>query len=173
MRMKNVVLIGFMGTGKSRVGHMVARQLGLRFVDTDDLIVQRMQMSISDIFARLGEPKFRDIERQVVADVAAKEGQVIATGGGVPLSDENVKNLKKSGILICLTANPEIIYRRTMRSDDRPLLRSEDKLEQIKTLLDSRQLYYAAADHQVDTSARPASAVAKEIVELYRTHANS
>jgi shikimate kinase len=167
--MKNVVLIGFMGTGKSRVGHMVARRLGFRFVDTDDLIVQRLQMSVNDIFARLGEPKFRDIERQVVADVGAGENQVIATGGGVPLSEENIKNLKQNGILICLTASPEIVYRRTLRSDSRPLLRTADKLEQVKQLLDSRQLYYDVADHQVDTSSRPASAVARSIVELYES----
>lgn len=170
--MKNVVLIGFMGTGKSRVGHMVARQLGLRFVDTDDEIVQRLQMSISDIFARLGEPKFREIERQVVADVAAKDGQVIATGGGVPLNEENLLNLRRNGVLVCLTASPEVIMRRTMRSDDRPLLRGSDKMEQIKALLESRELYYAAADHQVDTSSRPASAVAREIVEIYQKNVN-
>lgn len=162
-----------MGTGKSRVGHMVARRLGLRFVDTDDLIAQRLQMSVTDIFSRLGEQKFRDIERQVVADVAAKDGQVIATGGGVPLVEENVRNLKRNGILVCLTASPEIVYRRTLRSDPRPLLRTQDKLEQIKNLLKSRQLYYAVADHQVDTSSRPASAVAREIVELYQSDGNS
>lgn len=170
MRMKNVVLIGFMGTGKSRVGHMVGRQLSLRFVDTDDLIVQRMQMEISDIFARLGEPKFRDIERQVVAEVSALDGQVIATGGGVPLSAENVANLKRNGVVICLTASPEIIYRRTGRSDARPLLGQDSKVERIREMLDSRQIYYAAADYQVDTSARPASSVAREIVEIYKKH---
>lgn len=167
--MKNVVLIGFMGTGKSRVGHLVARRLGLRFVDTDDLIVQRLQMPINEIFARLGEPKFRDIERQVVAEVAAKDGQVIATGGGVPLSEENLRNLRRNGILICLTASPEIIYRRTMRSDARPLLQTEDKQEQIRNLLERRQAYYDAADFRIDTSSRPASAVARAIVELYQS----
>ena len=170
--MKNIVLIGFMGTGKSRVGHMVARRLGLRFVDTDDLIAQRMQMSISDIFERLGEPKFRDIERQVVAEVTAKEDQVIATGGGVPLLEENVSNLKKNGILVCLSASPDVVYRRTLRNDTRPLIRTRDKLEQIRKLLESRQLYYTVADHQVDTSSRPASAVAREIVELYQSYAS-
>lgn len=159
-----------MGTGKSRVGHMVARRLGFRFVDTDDLIVERLQMSISDIFARLGEPKFRDIERQVVADVTSREDQVIATGGGVPLSDENVKNLKSSGLLVCLTASPDIIYRRTIRNRARPLLQSSDKLETIKNLIESRQIYYSVADHQVDTSSRPASAIAREIVEIYKNN---
>ncbi len=162
-----------MGTGKSRVGHMVARQLGLRFVDTDDRIVQRMDMSINDIFARLGEPKFRDIERQVVEEVSAKEGQVIATGGGVPLDDDNVKNLKRHGVLVCLGASPEVIYKRTMRSNDRPLLRTDDKMDHIRTLLESRQLYYSAADFEVDTSSRPASAVAREIVEIYRENGTS
>jgi shikimate kinase len=130
-------------------------------------------MSIADIFSRLGEQKFRDIERQVVSEVASKDGQVIATGGGVPLLDENVQALKRNGILICLTASPEIVYRRTLRSDTRPLLRTQDKMEQIKTLLESRQFYYAVADQQVDTSSRPASAVAREIVDLYQTHGNN
>lgn len=171
--MKNVVLIGFMGTGKSRVGHMAARKLGFKFVDTDDLIVQRLQMSVSDIFERLGEAKFRDIERQVVADVSAKEGQVIATGGGVPLNEENITNLKRNGLLICLAANPDIIYRRTLRSESRPLLQAKDRLEQIRSLLESRRFYYDVADFSVDTSSRPASAVAKEIVELYNNHVDS
>ncbi|MBI2842337.1 MAG: shikimate kinase [Armatimonadetes bacterium] len=171
--MKNIVLIGFMGTGKSRVGHMVARRLGLRFVDTDDRIVEKLQMPITEVFAKLGEPKFREIERNVVAEVALKEGQVIATGGGVPLFDENVQNLKRNGIIICLTASPEIIYRRTMGSDARPLLSVSDKLEQIRTLLDRRQAYYAVADHQVDTSSCPASVVARKIVELYKADGSS
>jgi len=165
--MKNIVLIGFMGTGKSRVGHMVARKLRMRFVDTDELIVERLQMPVTEVFARLGEPRFREIERQVVAQVGARDGQVIATGGGVPLFEENVQSLKRNGILVCLTASPEVIYRRTLRSNARPLLRTRDKLEQIKVLLGSRQLYYAVADYQVDTSSRPASAVAREIVEIY------
>lgn len=152
---------------------MVARKLGLKFVDTDDLIVERLQMSISDIFARLGEERFREIEKQVIAEVSAKDNQVIETGGGVPLIEENVTNLKRNGVLICLSANPEIIYRRTLRSDTRPLLRTQDKLERIKDLLESRQLYYAVADYQVDTSSRPASAVAKEIVEFYQADGKS
>lgn len=148
---------------------MVARRLGMKFVDTDELIIEKLQMSIPDIFARLGEPKFREIEKQVVAEVAEKDGQVIATGGGVPLGEENVASLKRNGILVCLAASPEVIYRRTLRSDTRPLLRTRDKLEQIKALLESRQLYYSVADYQVDTSSRPASAVAREIVELYKS----
>jgi shikimate kinase len=166
--MKNIVLIGFMGTGKSRVGHMVARKLRMRFVDTDDIIVQRLQMPITEIFARIGEPRFREMERQVVAELSDQSGLVIATGGGVPLDETNVANLKRNGIVICLSASPEVIFRRTMRSDTRPLLRGESRRQRIRDLLDSRQVYYAAADHQIDTTARPASAVAREIVELYR-----
>lgn len=152
---------------------MIARRLGLRFVDTDALIVDRMQMSISDIFEKLGEPKFREVERQVVAAVAALSSQVIATGGGVPISEVNVANLKRSGILFCLTASPEIIYKRTVRNRARPLLQVKDKLDAIRGLLESRRAYYAVADHQIDTSSRPASAVAREIVELYKTDADS
>lgn len=171
--MKNIVLIGFMGTGKSRVGHMIARKLGMRFVDTDDVIVQRLRMSITDIFARHGEPGFRDIERQVVAEISANSGQVIATGGGVPLDKANVENLRSNGVLICLSASPETIYRRTMRSSSRPLLNAENKLDHIRNLLDSRELYYSVADYHVDTSSRPASALAREVVELYQSDGNS
>lgn len=151
---------------------MVARRLSLKFVDTDDLIAQRLQMSITDIFSRLGEPRFREIEKQVVAETSAKNGQVIATGGGVPLDDENVQNLKRNGLLVCLSANPEAIFRRTMRSDTRPLLRAQDRLDRVRELLESRQLYYSVADHNVDTSSRPASSVAREIVELYQSDGN-
>lgn len=171
--MKNVILIGFMGTGKSRVGHMVARRLGFKFVDTDDVIVQRLQMPITEIFQRLGEDRFREIERNVIAEVAVKDRQVIATGGGVPLNEDNVRNLKTNGVVVCLTASPDIIYKRTMRSDSRPLLQTKDKMEQIKSLLDSRQVYYDVADYQVDTSAKPASAIARGIVELYQSNGNS
>ncbi len=171
--MRNIVLIGFMGTGKSRVGYMIARKLGLKFVDTDDLIVERLKMPVNEIFAKHGEEKFREIERQVVANVAANGGQVIATGGGVPLSEENISNLKKNGMLVCLMASPDTIYRRTLRSDTRPLLRVEDRLEQIKKLMESRQFYYSIADHQVDTSTRPASSIAREIVELYQSYENN
>ncbi|MEN6372048.1 MAG: shikimate kinase [Armatimonadota bacterium] len=171
--MKNIVLIGFMGTGKSRVGHMVARKLGMKFIDTDDLISQRLQMPVSDIFARLGEGKFREIEQQTIADVSLKSRHVIATGGGVPILKDNVDNLKTNGILFCLSASPEIIYRRTLRADTRPLLKSENKLEHIKSLMESRHLYYSVADYHIDTSSRPASAVAREIVELYQSDGNN
>lgn len=170
---KNVVLIGFMGTGKSRVGQMISRKLGMKFVDTDDLIVERAQMSIPDIFAKFGEPRFREIEEQVVADVAKRESQVIATGGGVPLCSANMENLKKNGVVICLVASPETIYRRTLYGGDRPLLDAADKLEQIRSLLESRETYYDAADFQVETSGRPASAVAREIVDIYGANGSS
>lgn len=171
--MKNIVLIGFMGTGKSRVGHMVARRLKMRFIDTDDLISERLQMSIPDIFSKLGETKFREIEQNVVKDVSVNFGQVIATGGGVPLSKNNIDNLRANGLLICLSASPEIIYRRTLRSDGRPLIKAADRLQHIKNLLESRDLYYSVADCEIDTSSRPASAVARAIVEFYQSYDNS
>lgn len=162
-----------MGTGKSRVGQMIARRLGMKFTDTDDLVSQRLRMSISDIFTRLGEGKFREIERQVIADISQISYQVIATGGGVPIHKDNIDNLRTNGILFCLSASPEIIYRRTLRADTRPLLKSESKLERIKILLESRDLYYSVADHHIDTSSRPASAVAREIAELYQSDGNN
>lgn len=148
---------------------MVARRLGFKFVDTDDEIAQRLQMPVSEIFSRLGEARFREIEKQVIAEVASCNRQVIATGGGVPLDKTNVEHLRRNGLMVCLTASAEVIYRRTLRSDTRPLLRAQDRFERVRELLEARQFYYSLADHSVDTSSRPASAVAREIVELYQS----
>ena len=168
--MKNVVLIGFMGTGKTRVGQIIARRLGYEFVDTDDLIVRRAGMPISEIFAKFGEPHFRDIEQQIVAEVSARESQVIATGGGAPIRQENVQNLRSSGVLFCLNANPETIEKRTARDNSRPLLHTNDRLRQIRELLEYRKQFYAAADYQIETSNQTARRVAEQIIELYKSH---
>lgn len=171
--MKNVVLIGFMGTGKTRVGQMVARRLGYKFVDTDDLIVRKTGMPISEIFAKFGEPHFRDIEQQIVAEVAAQDSQVIATGGGVPIREKNIRNLRRNGLLFCLNASPEVIEKRTSNDNSRPLLYTNNRLRQIEELLEARKPFYSAADYQIDTTNKTASRVAEEIIRLYRSHAKN
>ena len=117
----NIVLTGFMGTGKSTVGRLVAQQLQCPFIDSDDLIVERAGKSIAQVFAEAGEDRFRSLERSVCRDLAAQEGLVIATGGGALLDADSRRALGKSGLLICLLASPESIRRRLAHESGRPL----------------------------------------------------
>ncbi len=150
--MKNIVLIGFMGTGKSAVGRRLAARLGREFVDTDEEIERVTGKTIPQIFAREGEIRFRSEEALVVKKVAARENLVVATGGGVVLNPENVRALQQNGVLIGLVADPGVIYRRVKRKRNRPLLNGPgDILTRIKELLAARADAYAVAEFTVDT----------------------
>jgi len=149
---KNIVLIGFMGTGKTSVGIRLAEMLRMSFVDTDDIIEKNSEMSISDIFLKHGENYFRDLESEVAEKVSKLENQVIATGGGIVKIEKNIENLKKTGILFCLDASPEIILQRTSGYDHRPLLQVEDPISRIRDILKERDPLYAKADYRIDTS---------------------
>jgi shikimate kinase len=163
----NIVLVGFMGTGKSAVGRMLAERLGLPLVDTDTLIEERVGRPISRIFATEGEAAFRDLESAVVAEVAAGGPAVIATGGGVLGRDENVARLKATGRLVCLTARPEVILARTVPWDDRPLLSAApDPRAAVETLLQARAARYALSDLSVDTSDLTVDEVADRVLAL-------
>jgi len=151
--MKNIVLIGFMGTGKSEVGRRLAGELGWTFEDSDLWIQDREGRTIPEIFSRFGEPWFRKRERDVVAELAKKESTVIATGGGAVMDPENLRNLRRNGILIGLDASPDAIMARTEGSS-RPLLREGDRLNKIHELLESRRPYYLRSDHRIDTTNR-------------------
>lgn len=149
---KNIVLVGFMGTGKSSVGRYLANKLNKKFVELDEEIVKKAGMSISEIFTKKGEPAFREIECQVVEEWSKGENLIISTGGGVVLNSKNVDNLRKNGILICLTAKPEVVLARVEKDTGRPLLAVEDRLGKIKELLAQREPFYRAADYMLDTS---------------------
>lgn len=149
----NVVLVGTMGTGKSAVGRRVAESLGLRFVDTDDLIVEEAGMRIPEIFEREGEAAFRDRETAVLRKLAGCEGYVIATGGGAVLREENREILRRLGFVIWLTANVDVLARRVASNRERPLLQVADPKARIVELLAVRQpLYESVANLSVDTS---------------------
>lgn len=163
--MKNVVLVGFMGTGKSVVGKRLAKLLGVPFVNTDDIIEQRQRHTIAEIFSSRGEGYFRDVEKEVIKEVSAKEGIVIGAGGGAVLNEENMNNLKKNGIMFCLTASPEAIHERTKNYRHRPLLNVPDPVAKIKELLETRAPFYAKADFQIDTSGKSVEAAAQEIIK--------
>jgi len=163
--MKNIVLVGFMGSGKSVVGKRLAKQLNMKFISTDDIIEDREKRPITEIFAESGEPYFRKIEKEAVKEAADSENVVIAAGGGAVLDEENIANLKKKGVVFCLNAPPEAVYERTKRYKHRPLLNVDDPVSKIKELMDKRAPYYARADHQINTSGK----TVEEVVEEVRT----
>ncbi len=166
--MKNIVLLGFMGTGKTEVGKILAKRLKLKFADVDNLIEKEMGMSINDIFFNYGEEYFRKLEKDMVSRISNEKGLVIATGGGVVLNDENIENLRRSGILITLSASVKDIYSRVSGKEDRPLLNVPYPEKTIKEMLKLRKPRYELADITIDTSGRPLEDVADEILKLLK-----
>lgn len=162
--MRNIILIGFMGAGKSSVGRLLARRLGRRFVDLDCLIEQAAGLSIPEIFARYGEAGFRAREKAAVARAARLHNAVIATGGGVVLDPDNIRMLQRSGVLVWLTAKPETILERTSRNAGRPLLRCDDPGSRIRQLLTEREPLYQVADYTVDTNLATPQQVVEQIM---------
>jgi shikimate kinase len=160
-----VVLTGFMGTGKTAVGKRVARRLGYRFLDTDEMIVARERRSIARIFATDGEAYFRSREREVVAEAAAETNVVIATGGGTIVDEENFRVLQAAGPMICLTASPDVILKRT-RGKSRPLLPMSDRLARIRALLSERAPAYARVPSTVDTSSCTIGEAVTRVLEI-------
>ncbi len=164
----NIVLIGFMGTGKTSVGHRLASRLGLTFVDMDHVIEQRQGCAISELFATRGEPFFRSLERDLVRELAGRRGLVIGTGGGIVLNPDNVADFARTGLVVCLKASPETILRRVEHDTTRPLLAQGDKAARIRDLLAKRQALYDAAPNPIDTDALGLDEVVETVIRLYR-----
>lgn len=160
----NLVLTGFMGTGKTTVGQRISRRLGLPFVDTDSLIRARTGMSIPEIFARLGESEFRRLEREVCADLASRHGQVIATGGGMLLDSANLHAMTEGGAVICLWASPEDLRVRLSLDHSRPLASNWE------ALLEARRQIYAAMPYHIQTTNKTPDTVAEEAIALWQKH---
>lgn len=167
--MKNIVLVGFMGTGKSRVGRILAQRLGYVFVDMDAAIEEREGRAISRIFAENGEPYFRSLERSLVQELAGKGNQVIATGGGIVLNPDNIRDFERTGLVVCLMASPEVILSRVQHETHRPLLATGDKLGRIQELLAKRQALYDAISKRVATDELSPETVADRILEMRDT----
>jgi shikimate kinase len=161
---RNVVLCGFMATGKTSVGRKLASLLGYEFLDMDTIIEKEAGMSIPLIFSSQGEPAFRAMECRVAEQMAQKNGCVIATGGGTVVNRQNMDHLKSSGIVIALTANPETILLRTGSGEDRPMLGESDHMQKILSLMQKRSSAYAMADISVDTSSHSIEEVAEIIM---------
>jgi len=165
----NIVLAGFMGTGKTTAGRLLAQRLSWEFLDTDEMIAAREKMAITRIFQVHGETYFRDCETRAVAEAAGANRTVISLGGGALERPENTGVLKKNGVIVCLDAEPAIIVLRTMKTRDRPLLlKSTDALGVIRELMRKREPSYRQADLFIDTSSLSPEETADAILENLR-----
>ena len=167
MQDRNIALLGFMGTGKSTVAALLARRLGRRIVEMDAVIEQRAGKPIANIFAEDGEPRFRQMERELISELAAQRGLVISCGGGVVLNPANVRDLGATGLVVCLTASPQVVLQRVAAATHRPLLEGGDKAQKILSLLASRAALYAAVPHGIDTDARTPEEITDLILTLF------
>lgn len=159
-----------MGTGKSAIGKRLAQSIGYDFVDTDRMIEKQAGMSIREIFEKDGESHFRMIEKEAIRRLSGIRSSVIATGGGAIVDSENLRSLKKNGIMVCLKAVPEVILKRTGGNSDRPLLINKDRLIEIKRLLEIREPYYKKADISIDTTGMDIPQIVTEIVNKTRDY---
>ena len=159
-----VALAGFMGTGKSRIGWELSRQLHLTFIDTDKVIERVSCMRVSEIFEYYGEAVFRDYETEIVRRCLRLDNVVVSTGGGTVMRPKNRQMLKSRGPVVGLFASPQTIYKRTRRHK-RPLLEQGDPVARIKELLEARRAAYEdVASFQVSTDGRDSSEVVEEVV---------
>ena len=169
MKKTNITLVGFMGTGKTSAACEVAAQLNTMLVDMDDLIESRAGKPISKIFEEDGEPYFRQLEADLSIELSKNENQVIAGGGGLVLNPANIEALSSTGIVICLSADPQVILERVSKSSNRPLLEDGDKAQKILDLLASRKDLYASIPHQINTTTLSTEEVSQQILELAKT----
>lgn len=164
----NIVLIGFMGCGKTEVGKKLAAKLAMKYIDADETIEKTAGRSITDIFKQHGENVFRDLETKAIKCVAVLDHYIIATGGGAVLRPENVHELRSNGKLVYLAASPEAILRRLGEAKTRPILAQEsNKLKKIKELLVHRVPFYKECDFKVDTTFLTIDQVVDKIVEWF------
>jgi shikimate kinase len=167
-KISNIALIGFMGSGKSSVGRLVADQLHFTFLDTDDVLVARAGKSIAEIFAQDGEAAFRERESALVLELAPRTRTVISTGGGLPVNPANLASLKIHALVMCLWASPEKIWERVRGQNHRPLLNDSDAFAKLRALLDARGPFYRQADVLVNTEMRSLREVAQQIIHQFR-----
>lgn len=166
---KTIVLVGLMGAGKTTVGRRLAKQLGAKFADSDDEIVEAAGCSIRDIFEIHGEPIFRDLEQRVIARMLAKEKPcVIATGGGAWMNSEIRQNVKDGGVSLWLKAEIDILLDRVSRRNTRPLLEKGDKRAILTKLMDERYPVYATADITIESDAGAQEKVVSNIITVLK-----
>jgi shikimate kinase len=172
--MKNLVLVGFMGSGKTSAGKLAAQRLGLKFVDMDALIEQRHGQTVYRIFETKGEAFFRQRERELVRELTARQDHVIATGGGIVLDPNNLRDFGRNGVIICCWVDAPVAHERTKHTKHRPLLEGGgDRLAQLESLLRQREPLYKAIPNRIDTSSMTVEQQADEIVRIYKEQSGS
>jgi shikimate kinase len=167
-QLANIALIGFMGTGKTSVGRLVAEQLRFEYLDTDEVIQAETGRTITEIFTTDGEPAFRALEEKVVKELAVRKQTVIATGGGLPVNPENLTSLKAHSLVVCLWSSPEKIWERVRHQSHRPLLHDKNPQAKIRELLAAREPFYKQADVLLNTDLRSLREVAQQVVHQFR-----
>jgi shikimate kinase len=162
--MKNIVLTGFMGTGKSSVGVELSERLGYRYCDLDSLISAEVGMTINQIFEKYGESHFREIESGIIERISNMENLVISSGGGAVIKAKNRELLRSAGVVVNLVASAEEIFSRLNSDTSRPLLKDNMSLEKIAMMLNVREPFYAEADIRIDTTGKKVEDVVREIL---------
>ncbi len=170
--MSNIVLIGMSGVGKTTIGRYVATSLNMTLVDTDEIIVEKANTTIAEIFKNYGEEYFRDLERQVVEEVSKYNRTVISTGGGVVLSRTNIDNLKKKGVIFLLQASIDTLYQNlkkdTSSEEHRPLLAGDSLKARIEKLYKEREkLYISSCDYVIQIDGKSVEEVGDEIISIF------
>lgn len=166
----NIVLIGFMGAGKSTISEFLKTVFAMEVIEMDQIIAERQGMSISDIFETYGEEYFRDLETNLLIEMQSRKNMVISCGGGVPMRERNVAEMKKNGRVVLLTAKPETILNRVKDNHDRPLLEGNKNVSFIAELMEKRrEKYQAAADIVIETDGKSELEICEELVKKLRT----
>ena len=162
----NILLIGFMGAGKTTISDYLSTMFDMDIVEMDQVIAEREEMSISDIFATYGEEYFRDLETNLLIEMQSHKNAVISCGGGAALRERNVAEMKKNGRVVLLTATPETIYERVKDSNDRPVLNGRKNVKGISELMEQRrEKYEAAADIVINTDDKTVLQICEELVQ--------
>lgn len=161
----NIVLIGFMGAGKSTISDYLSTVFDMEIVEMDQLIADREEMSIPDIFATYGEEYFRDLETKLLVEMQSKKNTIISCGGGAAMREENVVEMKKNGRVVLLTASPQTVYERVKDSEERPILNGNNNMEYIAELMEKRrEKYEAAADIVIQTDNKTVLQICEELI---------
>ena len=166
---KNIVLIGFMATGKTSVGQFLAEKLNKKLINTDALIEKKSKKTIPQIFKEKGEIRFRELEIQAIKEVSKRKGVIIDCGGGIILNKINIDRLKQNGVIFLLKAGPEdVLKRQNNQKNLRPLLSKKNKIKVIKELLNFRNPFYkAACDYEINTTNLSIQNIGEKIIKIY------
>jgi shikimate kinase len=167
---RNIIITGFMGTGKSTVGELVSHRLDRHFIDMDVLIEQRENRTIPEIFADAGEPYFRQLEASLCVELANERGLVVATGGGTLVAEQNLQVMTANGLVVCLNCEPTILWQRIGHSQNRPMLAELDsgRFARLATLLEQRRPAYDRIEQHLDVTYLTPKEAAVKIIQIFK-----